>query len=267
MSSIYGKGHTGRIATGHAPAAHSAHPRNRSESRVCRGPPHSADLQVRLARRTGLALSRVAPHGARRPDRILLGHDREQSQSQVLPADTAGKPAAGQRNRTMERDRRRDCRDPPGGLMTRKGPAWLTRWVIRARATLSARQDRELRDELQLHLHLLTEEFTAQGMPPDLARQRAHREFGNAALFQEASHDLFSFRVVEDLFQDLRYAIREMRRSAGFTCISVLSLAFGIGVATATFVVIDAFMLRGLPGCEPEKRGGVFVSQHATSGA
>jgi predicted permease len=150
--------------------------------------------------------------------------------------------------------------------MTRKGPAWLTRWVIRARATLSARHDRELRDELQLHLHLLTEEFTAQGMPPDLARQRAHREFGNAALFQEASHDLFSFRVVEDLFQDLRYAIREMRRSAGFTCISVLSLAFGIGAATATFVVIDAFMLRGLPVREPERLVAFSTSDSSTWG-
>ena len=48
-----------------------------------------------------------------------------------------------------------------------------------------------------------------------MARQRAHREFGNATRFQEASHDLFSFRLLEDFVQDLRYAAREMRRSAG----------------------------------------------------
>ena len=132
-------------------------------------------------------------------------------------------------------------------------PGWLTRWFLRARATLSARHDRELRDELQLHLKLLEEEYTAQGIPPDLARRRARREFGNATLFQEASHDLFSFRLLEELVQDLRYAVRELRRSAGFTCIAVASLAVGIGAVTATFAVVDAFMLRGLPVRDPER--------------
>jgi predicted permease len=129
----------------------------------------------------------------------------------------------------------------------------LTRFLLRTRATFSARHDRELRYELQLHLRLLEEEYTAQGIRPDLARQRAHREFGNATLFQEASHNLFSFRPLEDFIQDLQYATREMRRSLGFTCISVLSLAIGIGAVTAAFAVIDAFMLRGLPVRHPER--------------
>jgi predicted permease len=137
--------------------------------------------------------------------------------------------------------------------MTGSVPGWLTRWLLRARATLSAGHDRELRDELEVHLQLLEEEYAAQGIPPDLARQRARREFGNAARFQETSHDLFSFRVLEDLDQDLRYAMREIRRSAGFTCVAVLSLAIGIGALTATFAVIDAFMLRGLPVRDPDR--------------
>ena len=65
-------------------------------------------------------------------------------------------------------------------------PGWLTRWFLRVRATLSARHDQELRDELQLHLNLLAEEYIAQGIPPDLARRRARREFGNPTRFQEA---------------------------------------------------------------------------------
>ena len=65
-------------------------------------------------------------------------------------------------------------------------PGWLTRFRLRARATVSARHDRELRDELDLHLQLLEEEYTAQGMPPELARQRARRDFGNATRFQES---------------------------------------------------------------------------------
>ena len=132
-------------------------------------------------------------------------------------------------------------------------PGWLTRFLLRARATLSGGHDRELRDELRLHLRLLEEEYTAQGMPAELARRRAHREFGNPTRFQEVSHDLFSFRVLEDLAGDLRYAMREMRRSAGFTCVAASSLAMGIGAVTAAFAVIDVFMLRGLPVRDPER--------------
>ena len=132
-------------------------------------------------------------------------------------------------------------------------PGWLTRWFLRVRATLSARHDQDLRDELQLHLNLLAEEYIAQGIAPDLARWRARREFGNPTRFQEASHALFSFRQLEEIVQDLRYAVRETRRSPGFTCIAVSSLAVGIGALTATFAVVDAFMLRGLPVREPDR--------------
>jgi predicted permease len=65
--------------------------------------------------------------------------------------------------------------------------------------------------------------------------------------------DLFSFHLIEDLVRDLRYAAREMRRSAGFTAIAVASLAVGIGAATATFAVTEAVMLRLLPVRNPER--------------
>ena len=63
----------------------------------------------------------------------------------------------------------------------------------------------------------------------------------------------FSLRTLEELGRDVRYAMRESRRNAGFTCIAVLSLGIGIGAVTTTFAVIDAFMLRGLPVREPER--------------
>ena len=102
-------------------------------------------------------------------------------------------------------------------------------------------------------MHLLEEEYVARGVPVDVARQRARRELGNARLYEEASHDLFSFRLLEDFIRDLQYAVREMRRSVGFTCIAVSSLAVGIGAITAAFAVIDAFLLRGLPVREPDR--------------
>jgi predicted permease len=130
---------------------------------------------------------------------------------------------------------------------------WFTRWIVRARATFSGRREEDLRAELELHLDLLEEEYAAQGISPDAARRLAHRDFGNATLYREVSHDLFSFRLIEDLGQDLRYAVRELRRTVGFTCIAIGSLAVGIGAVTTAFAIADAFMLRGLPVREPDR--------------
>jgi predicted permease len=132
-------------------------------------------------------------------------------------------------------------------------PRLLKRFLLRMRATLSAQQDRDTRAELDLHLRLLEEEYLAKGVGPSDARRLARREFGNPAVFQDASRDLFSFHPIEDLIRDLRYAGREMRRSAGFTAIAVGSLAVGIGAATATFAVTEAVMMRPLPVRSPER--------------
>jgi predicted permease len=132
-------------------------------------------------------------------------------------------------------------------------PEWLVRFILRARATMSRGHDRELRHEIELHLQLLEEQYIAQGMSPDLARQRARGDFGNATVVQETSHDLFAFRLTEDVMRDVRHAVREMRRHAGFTCVAVASLAIGIGAVTAAFTIIDAFLLRPLPVRSPEE--------------
>ena len=139
-------------------------------------------------------------------------------------------------------------------------PAWLNRLRLKLTAAFSRQHDQELRSELTLHLQLLEEEYVAQGLSVAEARGRAHREFGNATRVQETSHDLFTFRLLEDLVHDVRYAGREMRRHLGFTVIAIASLAFGIGSVTATFAVIDAFMLRGLSVSEPEQLLAFTVS-------
>lgn len=141
-------------------------------------------------------------------------------------------------------------------------PSWLTRLRLRLRATFSRSHDEDLRHELQLHLQLLEEAYQREGMSSEQARCAAHREFGNATLIQEASHDLFSFRPLEELVHDVAYAFREMRRSVGFTLIAVGSLALGVGAVTAAFAVIDAFMLRGLPVSEPDHLVAFTVSNN-----
>lgn len=129
----------------------------------------------------------------------------------------------------------------------------LKRFLLRLRATLSAQQSRDTRAEIDLHLQLLEEEHLGTGMTPEDARRLARRQFGNPAVFQDASRDLFEFRSIEDLVRDLRYAGREMRRSVGFTAVAVSSLAVGIGAATATFAVTEAVLLRPLGVRNPER--------------
>ena len=142
-------------------------------------------------------------------------------------------------------------------------PTWISRLLLRVRATLSPTPDRDLRDEHDFHLQLLEEEYRAQGMSAADARDRARREFGNATRLQEASHDLLVFRALEDLAADTRYAFRQMRRSPGFTAIAVLSLAVGIGAVTSAFTLLDAFMLRRLPVVEPHRLVAFSLSNSA----
>lgn len=130
---------------------------------------------------------------------------------------------------------------------------WLHRLRLRLRALIARRHDRELRDELQLHIDLLADQYVANGLPRHDALARAHREFGNLTSVQETSHDLFSVRPLEALAKDLRYVIRETRRSPGLTAVAVISLAVGIGISTSAFSLIDALLLRGLPVVQPDR--------------
>ena len=132
-------------------------------------------------------------------------------------------------------------------------PRWLTRVLIRVQAAFSPGHDRELREELELHVRLLEEEYRSSGIDPAAARQRARRDFGNITRFQEASHDLFAFRALEDLARDFRYVLHEMRRRPGFTAVALFSLAIGIGAVASSFSIIDAFLLRGLPVRQPAR--------------
>jgi predicted permease len=120
------------------------------------------------------------------------------------------------------------------------------------------RRGDDLKAEIRSHLDEATEDRVARGISREEAERSARRELGNVGQIQEATRDVWGWRWLEHLVQDLRYATRVFNKNRGFAAVAIVSLALGIGANTALFQVVDAVRLRTLPVADP----GSLVDVH-----
>lgn len=136
----------------------------------------------------------------------------------------------------------------------------VTRLIARLRAL--TRRDAvagEIRDELSFHLQMRIDEYERQGFSRDDARRKAMKRFGNLFVHRDRGYDVRGGGVLETILQDVRYAIRLLRRQPTHALTAIATLALGIGAATALFSVIDAAVLHPLPYANPERLANALI--------
>jgi putative ABC transport system permease protein len=146
--------------------------------------------------------------------------------------------------------RRRRFKDP-AGAMKRSLRSWLWRVPL----------DQEVGEELAFHLEMRTRQLMARGMDAETARATAIRRLGNVDglkrtcvdLGRKRDRDMRLTQWLEEFRDDVKFAVRQLRRSPAFTLVAATTLALGLGANSAIFALVDATLLRPLPFGEPER--------------
>ena len=131
-----------------------------------------------------------------------------------------------------------------------------------------ARRRRDLEEEIEAHLRMAVRDRVQRGETLVEARAAAAKEFGNVPLVKDVTRETWGWEWLESAVQDLKYALRRLLKSPGFTVAAIATLSLGIGANTAIFELLDAVLLQSLPVTNPQELAEVrIVDMHKARGS
>jgi macrolide transport system ATP-binding/permease protein len=144
--------------------------------------------------------------------------------------------------------------------MKRLGAQWRASWQRLLGLSRDARRDQEQADEIESHIQMQAEENERAGMSATEARRRAILKMGGVERTRQAYRERNTLPLIENLLQDLRFAVRQLMKNPGFAVTAILILTLGIAASVALFAFVDAALLKPLPYWQPQRLMAVYES-------